>query len=163
LRDSSAPAKAFRLITSLAICQVAGFIGSLFTTPSIPFWYATIKKPLFTPPNWVFAPVWISLFVLMGLSLYLVWNAGVRRKDVQMALTVFGIQLVCNILWSALFFGLHSPMYAFIEIVLLWIFILLTILRFYPISRTAAYLLVPYICWVSFAGFLNGSIALLNR
>jgi len=155
--------KAFKLISSLVICQAAGIIGSFFTTPSIPTWYAAIKKPLFTPPNWIFAPVWISLFILMGISLYLIWNAGFSRKDVKMAMTIFGIQLVCNVLWSALFFGMHSPMYAFIELILLWTFILLTILLFYPISRIAAYLLVPYICWVSFAGFLNLSIALLNK
>ena len=145
----------FKLIIALVVCQLAGLIGSLFNMNSIPTWYTTINKPFFNPPNWVFAPVWTTLFVLMGISLYLIWKN-------KLAVRFFIIQLILNILWSALFFGLRSPLLAFIEIIVLWIFILLTIIYSYKTSKTAAYLLIPYIAWVTFAAILNFSIVLLN-
>ena len=151
-----------KLAASIIICQLAGFIGSIFTAASIPTWYAALQKPFFNPPAWVFAPVWITLFVLMGISLYLVWNKGIKTKGVKIALILFGFQLALNVLWSIIFFGLKSPLYAFIEIVMLWIIILFTILKFYSISKTASYLLIPYILWVSFAAVLNFSIFILN-
>jgi len=154
--------KIVKFLIAILICQIAGIVGSLFTSPSIPTWYATIEKPKFTPPNWVFAPVWTTLFVLMGISAYLIWNQGLENKIVKTALWVFGIQLVLNMLWSLLFFGLHSPLYAFFEIIILWLAILFTILNFFKISRTAGWLLVPYIIWVSFAAILNFYIARLN-
>lgn len=150
------------LLYSLIICQLAGIIGSFFTSSSIPTWYAALEKPSFNPPNWVFAPVWTTLFVLMGISLYLIWNKGLKAKEVKTALTFFGIQLALNVLWSIIFFGLKSPLYAFVEIIILWIAILLTILKFYKISKVAAYLLIPYILWVSFAAVLNFLIFTLN-
>ncbi len=154
--------KFVRLIAAILVCQLAGVIGSIFTVPAISGWYANIEKPLFNPPNWVFAPVWTALFLLMGISLYLVWDKGLKKKEVRLAVFVFGLQLALNIVWSFLFFGLQSPFLAFIEIALLWIAILATIAFFYRVSKRAGLLLVPYLLWVSFAAFLNYSIWMLN-
>ena len=151
-----------KLIISLIICQLAGFVGSLFTTPSIPTWYASLEKPSFNPPNWVFSPVWISLFVLMGISLFLVWQKTLHYPGVSSALFWFGIQLFLNMLWSVLFFGLKSPFFAFVGIIFLWVAIFLTLIKSFKVSRLAGVLLVPYICWVSFAAVLNFSIWNLN-
>lgn len=156
-------AQIIKLVVSIVICQLAGFIGSLLTTPSIPTWYASLNKPSFNPPNWVFAPVWTTLFVLMGISAYLVWNQGLQNAPVKRALIMFLVQLALNVFWSFLFFKLQSPTYAFVEITVLWIAIALTIVAFVRISRPAAFLLIPYIVWVSFAAVLNSSIARLNR
>ena len=151
-----------KFIVAIGVCQLAGFVGSLFTTPSIPTWYASLQKPSFNPPNWIFSPVWTTLFVLMGISAFIVWNKGLDRKGVKAALLLFIIQLVLNMLWSYLFFTLHSPLYAFVEIIILWLAILLTMLKFFPISRAAGYLLLPYMLWVSFAAVLNFTIFRLN-
>lgn len=153
---------ALKLAASVIICLFAGYIGSLFTRPFIPTWYATLKKPPFNPPDWVFAPVWTSLFILMGVSAYLVWHKGLQNKEVKVSLSIFGVQLVLNVLWSFLFFGLQSPIYAFAEIAILWAAIVLTVINFYRISRTAGLLLLPYIIWVTFAAFLNFSIWRMN-
>ncbi|MGB3345786.1 MAG: TspO/MBR family protein [Candidatus Humimicrobiia bacterium] len=154
--------KILKLVISILVCQVAGLIGSLFTLSSISTWYAQLEKPTFNPPNWVFAPVWTLLFLLMGISLYLIVSKGVENKKVKTALSIFVIQLTLNMLWSFLFFGLQSLLYAFIEIIILGLAILLTIISFYKISKTAAYLLLPYVLWVSFAAVLNFSILILN-
>lgn len=154
--------KAIKLIVSIAVCQAAGLIGSVFTFPAIAGWYSTIQKPSFTPPNWVFAPVWTTLFLLMGVSLYLVWNRGLENKNAKTAVSVFGVQLGLNILWSVLFFGFQNPFLAFVEIIFLWLSILATAILFYRISKPAGYLLIPYLLWVSFAAFLNYSIWVLN-
>lgn len=151
-----------KLIVSLIICQLAGFVGSLFTTPSIQTWYASLEKPSFTPPNWVFSPVWISLYVVMGISLFLVWQKSFHYPGVSNAMFWFGIQLFLNMLWSVLFFGLKSPFFAFIGIIFLWVAIFLTLIKSFRVSRLASVLLVPYICWVSFAAVLNFSIWNLN-
>lgn len=150
------------VLISIIICQMAGLLGSLFTAPAIPTWYASLTKPSFSPPNWVFGPVWIILYTLMGISAYLVWQQGVKKKGVKIALAIFGVQLVLNTLWSILFFGLKLPLYAFIEIIFLWFFILLTILSFSKISKAAGLFLLPYIFWVSFAALLNFYIFKLN-
>ncbi len=154
--------KILKLVVSILVCQAAGLVGSLFTSPAISSWYATIQKPSFNPPNWVFAPAWTLLFLLMGISLYLVWSKNWQDQEKKKALFVFAFQLLLNILWSILFFGLQSPLYAFIEIIILWLAILFTIISFYKISKPAAYLLLPYILWVSFASILNFSILILN-
>lgn len=151
-----------KLIVSILICQFAGFIGSLFTPPAIPKWYTFLIKPPFTPPNWVFAPVWTTLFVLMGVSVYLVWSKGLSDKKVKTSLFIFGIQLVLNALWSLLFFGWRCPVCGFVEIIILWIAITLTILGFFRVSKMAGILLLPYWLWVSFAAVLNFSIWRLN-
>jgi len=152
----------FKLLTSVLLCQLAGAIGSVFTVSSLENWYLLLEKPAFTPPSWVFFPAWVTLYTLMGISFYLVWEKGLERPGVKMALLVFGIQLGLNALWSFLFFGLKSPYYAFVEIILLWLAIFLTILKFREISKIASYLLLPYILWVSFAMLLNYYIWILN-
>jgi len=148
----------WKLIISVVICQMAGVIGSIFTTSAIPRWYAKLKKPSFNPPNWVFGPVWTLLFLMMGISLYIVWNTGIT----QLALIAFAAQLILNILWSIIFFGFKSPKYALIEIVALWITIFFTIISFYGISAIAALLLVPCLLWVTFAAILNYFVWVLN-
>jgi benzodiazapine receptor len=152
----------FQLVISLIVCQFAGFIGSVFTMPAIPTWYVSLNKPPFTPPNWLFSPVWIFLFVLMGISAFLVWSKGFGDKRVRIALSIFAVQLILNILWSAVFFGFRSPLAGLIEIAILWIAIWLTILNFFKVSKTAGLLLMPYILWVSFAAVLNFFIWRLN-
>ncbi len=151
-----------RLIISILICEGAGIIGSLFTMSQIKSWYAGIKKPSFNPPGWIFGPVWSILFLLMGVSLYLVWSGGISGIPIETEITIFGIQLALNILWSILFFGIHSPRLAFVDIIFLWAMILLTVFEFYSINNTAGLLLVPYFLWVSFALILNFEIWKLN-
>ena len=154
--------KPVKILFAVLICLLAGVIGSIFTTLSIPTWYASLHKPFFNPPNWLFAPAWTILYVLMGISAYLIWEKIRRYRPAKPALVIFAIQLVLNTLWSIIFFGLKNPLFAFIEIIILWTAILLTILKFHRISKTAAYLLVPYICWVTFASVLNYYILILN-
>lgn len=151
-----------KLIVSIIVCQAAGGVGSLFTTSSIPTWYASLKKPSFSPPNWLFSPVWITLFLLMGISLYLVWQKTLKEKAVKIALVFFAFQLVLNILWSVIFFGIKAPFIAFIEIIILLVAILLTMITFFKVSRASALLLIPYIVWVSFAAVLNFFLWNLN-
>ncbi len=153
----------FKLIIAIVVSELAGIIGSVFTTPSIADWYAGIVKPALNPPAWVSGPVWTTLFALMGIAAFLVWKKGLDRRDVKIALGIFLGQLVLNTLWSIIFFGLHSPGGALVEIVFLWLAILATIIAFAKISKPAAWLLVPYILWVSFAGYLNYSIWTLNQ
>lgn len=151
-----------KLIVSIVFCQCAGIIGSVFTSTAIPSWYVTLNKPFFTPPNWLFAPVWITLYTLMGVAAFFIWRQGFQDRQVQRALSIFGVQLIFNALWSAAFFGLQSPLAGLIVIVILWLAIVLTILKFFPISKTAGLLIMPYILWVSFAAVLNVAIVLLN-
>lgn len=151
-----------KLAISIFLCELAGIVGSFFTMPSIPTWYASLNKPFFSPPNWLFAPVWTTLFALMGVSLFLVWQKGLQNKKAKAAISIFGLQLLLNIFWSVLFFGLQSPLLALIEIIVLWAAIAFAIKKFFAISRTAAYLLFPYIAWVSIATALNAAIWLLN-
>lgn len=160
--------KIFRFIASIAKVGVASIIGAFFTTPAIGTWYATLTKPALNPPNWIFGPVWTILYICMGVAVFLVWSSwaetpeGGEKKKKRNALIIFDVQLALNVLWSVLFFGLHSPFAAFLEIIVLWCMIAWTIIVFYPISRAAAYLLVPYILWVSFASYLNYSLWMLN-
>jgi translocator protein len=158
----------FRLVLAIIITNLAGILGSLFTAPSIDGWYKNINKPALNPPNWIFGPVWTTLFIMMGIALYLVWTAytktvdGIEKKKIKIALFIFAIQLALNTLWSILFFALESPFLALVGVVVLWLAILVTIITFYPISKVASYLLIPYILWVSFASYLNFSIWWLN-
>ncbi|MCL5970621.1 MAG: tryptophan-rich sensory protein [Patescibacteria group bacterium] len=144
-----------KLILSIGICLGAGVIGSVFTINAIRTWYATLNKPFFSPPNWIFGPVWTILYILMGISLYLVW---VRVK----VPVVFWVQLILNALWSIIFFGLKNPTLALINIIALWIAIVLTVKAFYKINKLAGNLLIPYLAWVTFAALLNLSIVILN-
>lgn len=153
---------AFKLIVFIAVAELAGILGSIFTFSAIPTWYNTLVKPTLNPPSWVFGPVWTTLYALMGIGAFLVWKKGWNRSDVRKALRVFGIQLVLNATWSIIFFGLHSPFGALVCIVTLWIAITWTMVLFYKISKPAMWLLVPYILWVSFAGYLNFWLWKLN-
>jgi tryptophan-rich sensory protein len=148
----------FKFIIAILIPQLAAGLGSIFTASSVSTWYLTLNKPSFNPPSWVFGPVWTALFILMGISLFLVWKKKVDKK----AMAFFGVQLGLNVLWSIFFFGLRNPALAFVEIIVLWSAILINIIYFYKISKPAAYLLVPYILWVSFAAVLNFTIFYLN-
>lgn len=151
-----------KFIIAILTPLLIGYLGSIFTTPAIDSWYQTINKPSFNPPNWIFAPVWTGLFILMGWAFYLVWKKGYSAKT-KNAFYIFFIQLLLNLLWSILFFGLKSPLVASIEIIVLWVFILLNIITFYKISKTSAYLLIPYLLWVSFASVLTFAVFWLNR
>lgn len=151
-----------KLVAAIVVSELAGVVGSLFTTPSVASWYPTLVKPAFNPPAWVFGPIWTTLFALMGIAAYLVWKRGLNRKDVKIALVIFIGQLVLNTLWSIIFFSWHSPGGAFAEVILLWLAILATIITFARVSKPAAWLLAPYILWVSFAAYLNYAIWALN-
>lgn len=148
------------LIPSLIFPLLVGALGSIFTVSSINTWYATLNKPFFNPPNFIFGPVWTILYILMGVSFYLVVKTQHKGKD--LAVKFFWLQLLLNFFWSFIFFRIHNVGVAFFEIVLLWASIAATIYFFYKISKQAAYLLIPYIAWVSFAAILNLSIFLLN-
>jgi translocator protein len=150
-----------KLIASILFCQFAGIIGSIFTFPSITTWYQQLNKPFFNPPNWVFGPVWTLLYTLMGISLYYIYGKGITKKNKQ-TLIIFLVQLILNSFWSIAFFGLHSPLFGLFVILPMWFFILMTIIKSYPISKRASYLLIPYLCWVSFASLLNFAVYLLN-
>jgi tryptophan-rich sensory protein len=151
-----------KLIISILIPLLVGGISSIFTINSIPNWYSALAKPGLTPPNWLFGPAWILLYILMGISLYLVWKKGFRNKKVKIGIYFFSAQLILNFLWTALFFGAKNPLFASIEIVFLWVTILITIIKFYKVSKEAAYLLIPYILWVTFASYLSFSVFFLN-
>jgi tryptophan-rich sensory protein len=151
-----------KLIAAILFCLIVGSLGSLVTTTGPGSWYTSLEKPFFAPPNWVFAPVWITLFILMGIALYLIWQSGTENRDVQIALGFFGVQFILNVIWSFLFFGLRSPLLGLIDIILLWIMIGATIGAFYRVKKIAAYFLIPYIAWVTIATALNGAVYLLN-
>ena len=148
--------------SAILFCQLAGLIGSVFNLTAIDSWYAALEKPAFSPPNWIFGPVWVFLFLLMGVSLYLVLSRRKTTRDSRAGLLAFGVQWVLNVLWSFFFFTLENPLWAFVEIILLLISILVTVYYFEKINKTAAYLLIPYVLWVAFAAGLNFSIVVLN-
>ncbi|MDG6256400.1 MAG: tryptophan-rich sensory protein [Methanomicrobiaceae archaeon] len=151
-----------KLVIAIVVCNMAGILGAIFTQTGPDSWYAQLVKPEINPPSFVFAPVWTTLYVLMGIALYLVWMEGTDRPGVRSAMAIFGVQLVLNFLWSFLFFGLESPLLGLIDIVILWVAIVATIAAFMKVNRTAAFLLIPYLLWVSFATFLNYRILVLN-
>lgn len=151
-----------KVILAIVVSELAGVIGSVFTMPSITGWYAGLTKPAFSPPNWIFGPVWTTLYALMGIAAFLIWRNGLEQRKVKIALGLFIGQLMLNVLWSIVFFGLHSLGGAFVEILFLWLAILATIIVSAKISKPAAWLLVPYILCVSFAMCLNYSISVLN-
>lgn len=156
---SSARLNALRFVIAVVICEAAGVVGSVFTVPAIPVWYSTLRKPWFTPPAWLFAPVWLTLYLLMGATLYLLWN---RRRRAVAALEAFAVQLALNVLWSAVFFGGHELFYGLIVIAALWTAIVATTILSYEVSRGAAGLLVPYAVWVTIASALNYYVWMLN-
>ncbi|MCP5105666.1 MAG: tryptophan-rich sensory protein [bacterium] len=152
-----------KLIISLSVCQFAGIVGAFLNDAPIREWYITLDKPSFNPPNWIFGPVWITLYLMMGVALFLVWTSDVPQRAKKIAMIIFFIQLALNILWNFLFFYLRSPFLGLIEIVILVVLIALTIWKFFPIRPLAGYLLVPYFLWICFAAVLNYSLWNLNR
>jgi len=151
-----------KLFIAIILPLLAGFIGSVFTTTGLDSWYSELAKPSFNPPNWLFGPVWTTLYILMGISLYLIWQKGLKESFNKNSFILFIVHLALNSFWSIAFFGMQNPGLAFIVIIALWLAILTLIIRFYKINRLAAYLLIPYILWVSFASILNYSIWQLN-
>ena len=151
-----------KLVAAIVVSELAGILGTVFTVSAIPTWYAILVKPALNPPSWIFGPVWTTLYALMGIAAFLVWKKGWDHKDVRKALAVFGLQLILNAVWSIIFFGLHSPLWALVDIALMWLAIVWTMILFYKISKPAMWLLVPYILWVTFASYLNYSIWILN-
>ncbi len=150
------------LLACIALAQSAGALGSLFTANAVTRWYPLINKPDITPPSWIFGPVWITLYTLMGCAAFIVWKKAKATRAGKIALGIFGLQLILNALWSLLFFGVKNIPLALGEIILLWLAIVATILAFARISRTAAWLLIPYLLWVSFATYLNYAFWTLN-
>ncbi|MFH1402521.1 MAG: TspO/MBR family protein [Patescibacteria group bacterium] len=152
-----------KLVVSVAVCQTVGIGGVFFAGPAVSSsWYLSLKQPPLNPPGWIFSPVWITLYFLMGAAAFLIWRAGWKRKKVKIALGVFAAQLFLNGLWSIIFFGGQNQSWALADIVVLWLALVWTIVVFYKISKSAAILLAPYILWVSFAAYLNYAIWLLN-
>ncbi len=151
-----------KLAVAVLTCELIGAAGSLFTVAAIPGWYAMLNKPVFTPPSWLFAPVWLILYLLMGIAAYLIWKNRVKDRTSGLAMLLFCVQLALNFAWTYLFFGLHSQSYGMIGIVVLWFAITATIAAFWRVSRKAALLLLPYIAWVTFALLLNLFILVMN-
>jgi translocator protein len=151
-----------KLFIAILIPLLVGGTASFFTASGVDGWYAVANKPWFNPPNWIFAPVWTTLYIMIGIALFLVWKSDADKSIKQTAIILFAVQLTLNFFWSFIFFKMQQPGWAFAEIIVMWLMILLTIIWFGKISSTAAWLLVPYICWVSFASVLNYAIWKLN-
>ena len=151
-----------KLVIALALPLLVGFTSGMFTMEGVKTWYLTINRPTWNPPNWVFAPVWTTLYILMGIALFLVWKSDSSAELKKIAIALFVVQLFLNFCWSLIFFKWQQPGWAVVELAALWITILLTIFAFAQVNKIAAWLLVPYISWVSFAGILNYTIWRLN-
>ena len=154
--------RAIRILIIITICLIVGFLSAIATQSSVSTWYPTLSKPVFTPPNWLFAPVWTVLYILMGTAAGMVWNKGYYHKWVKTALYHFGFQLILNASWSILFFGMHLVVPALLIIISLFILLLFTFKWFKVVKPEAAYLLLPYLIWVAYATALNFEIWRLN-
>jgi len=154
--------KIILLCFALGICLLAGYVGSYYTAPSIPTWYTGLEKPDLTPPSWVFATVWTALYVMMGLSLYLMLISGLNKREVQFGVALFLFQLLLNVSWSFTFFSVHSIFLALMAIIALWAILLCTVIQAFRVSAASGALLIPYLIWVSFALYLNYAIMELN-
>ena len=152
-----------KAIIAIAIPLMVGATSGFFTVTGVESWYQTIQKPSWNPPGWIFGPVWTTLYVMMGIALFLVWKEDTSEELKKIAIALFAVQLTLNFFWSFIFFNQQQPGWALVEIIAMWIFILLTIFAFAQVNKTAAWLLVPYISWVSFATILNYTIWQLNR
>lgn len=153
-----------KILIMAVTCVGVGYLSSLLSRDETDPWFDSLVKPVFNPPSWLFSPVWTTLYIFMGIAAGLVWDKiDTQREIVRKGLTFFWIQLALNALWSYLFFGLHNPLLALIEIVLLWLMIFETFLQFNKVNKTAGYLFIPYLMWVTFATVLNASIWWLNR
>lgn len=151
-----------KCIISIAIPLAIGGVSGFFTTEGVATWFTTVNKPSFNPPNWLFAPVWTALYIMMGIGFFLIWKSNAAATLKNKAIRIYFIQLSFNFLWSFLFFYMHQPGWALLDILLLWVSIILTMFAFRKVSVAAPWLLLPYICWVSFATLLNYSIWRLN-
>jgi tryptophan-rich sensory protein len=151
------------LIIAIAIPLAVGAVGGIATSSSVSTWYPTLAKPAWTPPSWLFGPVWTLLYILMGVAAWLVWRKGIDAPGVRGALILFGVQLLFNLAWSVVFFGLRRTGWALVEIVATWVLILATLIVFFRLRPLAGWLLVPYQLWVTFATALNAAIWWLNR
>ncbi len=151
-----------KFVIAVGITLLAGFIGSVFTAEGVSTWYPALVKPALTPPNWIFGPVWTLLYILIGAAAGLIWQYGIYRKTVINAGSIFVLQLFLNASWSVVFFYIQSPGWAFLNLLALWAVIVWMIAAFARLSRLAAWLLVPYLLWVSYAGYLNLAIWWLN-
>jgi len=152
-----------KLVISVALPLAVGGLSGFATAGGVSTWYPTLVKPSFNPPAWVFGPVWTVLYIMMGVAAFLVWRRGLDAEGVRIALTIFAVQLALNGIWSVLFFGMHAPGWALVEIILLWVAIGITTLLFWRVVPSAGALLLPYWMWVSFATVLNASLWWLNR
>ena len=151
------------LAGSLAVCLLAGYMGWYPALPGMPVWYASLTKPVFSPPDWVFSPIWIVSFVFMGLTLFLILQSGVKQRDVTFGLILFGLQLLFTLLWAFAFFGIHSVFIAFMCIIALWATLACTIIQVFRFSVYGGMLLVPYFLWVCYLAYLNYGIMVLNN
>jgi tryptophan-rich sensory protein len=155
-----------KLLISIFLCLLAGVVGSIFTDSTMDSWYSTINKPSLVPPNWVFPVVWTTLYILMGIALYLVWSKKPKyqteKTKIEQSIIVFGLQLVFNVMWTFLFFYLRSPILGLIGIIILWILIMINIIQFSKLSKTATGIMIVYLCWISFATILNIGVLILN-
>jgi benzodiazapine receptor len=161
-RSIMAGKKILLFVVAFGICLLAGYIGSYYTTPEIPTWYASLQKPDITPPSWVFAPVWTLLYIFMGISLFWILETGVKNQNAKLGVILFIFQLVLNVGWTYIFFNLHSTFFSFLIIVMLWAVLLCTIVQVFRFSIPAAAILIPYVGWVSFVAYLNYAILILN-
>ncbi len=151
-----------KLSVSIGLTLLTGVIGSLFTSSAVNGWYLTLEKPVLNPPSWIFGPMWTLLYIMMGVAAFIIWKKGWSRRDVKLALLIFGVQLLLNAGWSIIFFGLRSPGWALLELIVLWFIILWMMVIFYRISKPTIYLILPYLIWTGFAGYLNYAIWSLN-
>ncbi|MDD5626166.1 MAG: tryptophan-rich sensory protein [Patescibacteria group bacterium] len=151
-----------RFLISLILCQGAGIVGSLFTVPAIKNWYVFLQKPSFSPPNWLFGPAWTILYLLMAISIFLIWKTGLADRKTKTVFRLFWIHLFFNAIWSILFFGLESPLLGLFDIIILWVMIGILTFQFFKIKKLAGILFIPYWLWVSFATILNFFVYKLN-
>lgn len=155
--------KYLKLIGLILLCELVGIVGSVYTISAIPTWYLGLNKPFFSPPNYLFGPVWTTLYALMGISIFRILELKKKNKKVNEAANLFWIQLFLNGIWTPIFFGSRQLLLALIVIMFMWLYILKTIKAFAKIDKLSAYILYPYLAWVSFAMILNFSIWFLNR
>ncbi|HUY69565.1 MAG TPA: TspO/MBR family protein [Candidatus Tyrphobacter sp.] len=162
MRKSKNLAGILSLIVSLGLAYAVGFTGSIFTTPALAVWYASLVKPPLSPPDWIFAPVWTALYTLIAIAAWLIWKKR-AAKGVNSALVIYGLSLVLNLFWSIFFFGLHDPVLGLATIILLLTLIIAITVLFYRLSKMAGLIFIPYLVWVAFATYLNLTIVVLNR
>lgn len=152
----------FSVVGWIVLCELAGIVGSVFSVSSIPTWYQTLSKPVFNPPNWVFGPVWTTLYALMGISVYRIWRMGMKKEAVRHAVYLFLMHLGLNAIWSPIFFGARQIPLAFVTIAIMWLTLITVMFRFEKLDKLSALLLAPYLAWISFAMVLNYHLWILN-